>query len=192
MAGVIVVLVGAAGSGKDTLTQLLERDSALRKFPSITTRPMRQGESPGNPYIFLGDEEYDYLRDRQELLTNVSVGGYRYGIQRSALEEAYTHNRCLILHLTRDWAMKVRSLFPNSILVLVKAPTVDEQRRRLQRRGHSEREIARRLADDEVQNPAEKGFDLILVNEAERAHEAHATLLKFLLPRLIHCREPTL
>jgi guanylate kinase len=190
MSGILVVLTGPAGSGKDTLTQLLERDSALRKFPSVTTRPMRSGESQGRPYTFLRDSDFDALRDAEGLLNDVLVGGYRYGIQRDTLQEAYANGACLILHLTRDWALKVRSLFANTVLVLVKAPSVEEQTRRLRMRGHDEQEITRRLVDKEVQNPPEEGFDLVLVNETDRLDETYAKLMEFLYPRLKHCREP--
>jgi guanylate kinase len=190
VAGTLVVLTGPAGSGKDALTQLLERDSALRKFPSITTRPMRPGELQGRPYTFVSDSDFDSLRDAEGLLNDVSVGGYRYGIQRDALQEAYANGACLILHLTRDWALKVRSLYANTILVLVKVPTVEEQTRRLRMRGHDDREIARRLDDKEVQDPREEGFDLVLVNETDSLDNTHTNLMTFLCPRLGHCCGP--
>jgi guanylate kinase len=187
LAGSLVVLTGPAGSGKDSLTQLLERDSALRKFPSITTRPMRPGESQGKPYTFLTEGDFDRLRAKNDLLNEVLVGGYRYGIQRNALQEAYNNGACLILHLTRDWALKLRQLYANTILVLVKVPTVQEQIRRLGLRGDSDQEIARRLGDREVQDPSEDGFDLVLINEFNRLEDAHAKLVAFLCPRLDRC-----
>jgi guanylate kinase len=184
MEGILLVLTGPAGSGKDALTEELGKNSRFRKFPSVTTRPIRPGESQRQPYVFLSDAEYDTLRDRGELLNDVVVGGFRYGIPRQALEEAYAKNEQLVLHLTREWALQVRELFPNTVLVLLKPPSRSEQIRRLQSRGATQGEVTRRLADVDVQSPPEEGFDLVLVNETDRLDETLSHLWAFMETQL--------
>lgn len=55
----IIVLMGKAGSGKDTLMQaILQASPDLHSIVSCTTRPPREGEIEGKNYYFLTHEEF--------------------------------------------------------------------------------------------------------------------------------------
>ena len=56
----LVILSGVAGSGKDTIKrELIKRMENVKSIPSLTTRPQREGDVPGETYIFLSKEEFE-------------------------------------------------------------------------------------------------------------------------------------
>ena len=51
----ILVITGFSGAGKDALYDVMK--SEYNTIVSHTTRPMREGESEGNPYYFITKEK---------------------------------------------------------------------------------------------------------------------------------------
>ena len=49
----IIAIVGQAGSGKDTVAQLMRMTLHVPILCSYTTRPMREGEVNGREHIFV-------------------------------------------------------------------------------------------------------------------------------------------
>jgi guanylate kinase len=76
-------------------------------------------------------------------------------------------------------ALAVKEAFPDAVLVFVKAPSREEQRRRLLERGQDDPEaIERRLAQAEDEEHAASRFDAVVVNDdADRAADEVAAIL---------------
>ena len=68
--GYIFCLMGKSASGKDTIYQrLLERkELGLRRVIPYTTRPIREGEIPGETYIFCSEDEVARLEAGQQII----------------------------------------------------------------------------------------------------------------------------
>lgn len=82
-----IILAGAAGSGKDYLRDKLEE----RGFPvdiSVTTRPMRDGEIPGETYHYIGVDHFKQLENRGKLYESVEFNGAHYGTLRQTWENS--------------------------------------------------------------------------------------------------------
>lgn len=61
--GKIFYVMGKSSSGKDTIyKKLRERDKSLMTVVPYTTRPIREGESEGVEYFFVGQETLDGMR----------------------------------------------------------------------------------------------------------------------------------
>lgn len=59
----IIVLLGASGSGKSTIENILSKDYGYEKIISYTTRPQRSGEINGKDYHFIDNCKFqDALR----------------------------------------------------------------------------------------------------------------------------------
>ena len=86
----------------------------------------------------------------------------------------------VVLEVDVQGAFAVRESYPDAVLVFVKAPSREEQRRRLLDRGKDDPEaIGRRLAQAAVEESAADRFDAVIVNDdADRAAREVAAILE--------------
>src|SRR5437588_452320 len=67
--GLLIVISGPSGVGKDTvLRRLFELAPNLKYSVSYTTRPPRPGEVDGHSYTFVSEPEFLRLIEQKELL----------------------------------------------------------------------------------------------------------------------------
>lgn len=64
----IIALAGFSSAGKDTLAKFMSEELGYDFVVSHTTRPMRPGESEGNPYYFINDNEMCSLAINNKLV----------------------------------------------------------------------------------------------------------------------------
>ena len=64
----LVILSGVAGAGKDTVKkEIVKRLEYVDTFPTVTSRPMREGDIPGITYIFVTKEKFKEMIKKLEL-----------------------------------------------------------------------------------------------------------------------------
>lgn len=54
----MLVLIGKAASGKDTVKDILIKEHDFHSITTFTTRPMREGEIPDVTYHYISDKEF--------------------------------------------------------------------------------------------------------------------------------------
>ena len=74
----LYLIVGASGSGKTTVANVLEEKYGYKQLQSYTTRPMRTENEIS--HTFVNDAFFDQLTD---FIGYTSYGNYRYGRQQS-------------------------------------------------------------------------------------------------------------
>jgi guanylate kinase len=174
------VLAGPSGVGKGTIVRkLLERDPRLWLSVSATTRSRRDGEVDGRDYVFRDRREFERIRDEGGFLEWFDVYGDLYGTPRAPVEEHLAAGDDVLLEVDVQGALAVREKYPDAVLVFVKAPSREEQRRRLLERGRDDpAAIERRLAQAETEEAAADRFDGVVVNDdADRASQEVAAIL---------------
>ena len=161
------------------MRKLLERDPQLWLSVSATTRPPRHGDVDGMDYLFLDRDEFERIRDEGGFLEWFDVYGDLYGTPRAPVEEHLAAGDDVLLEVDVQGALAVREQYPDAVLVFVKAPSREEQRRRLLERGQDEAAaIERRLARAEEEEQAADRFDAAVVNDdADRAAGEVAAIL---------------
>jgi len=160
--------------------RLLDRDPRLWFSVSATTRPRRADEVEGRDYLFLDREEFERLRDAGGFLEWFDVYGDLKGTPRAPVEEHLAAGADVLLEVDVQGALAVRGAYPDAVLVFVKAPSRDEQRRRLVERGEDDPEaIERRLARADAEEALADRFDAVVVNDdPDRAAEEVAAILR--------------
>src|SRR5437867_2828479 len=84
--GILFVLSAPSGTGKDSVINALKQQGMdIYVVPSVTTRAPRPGESEGNPYHFISEEEFQQLVAQDELLEYANVHGNWYGQPRKEI-----------------------------------------------------------------------------------------------------------
>jgi guanylate kinase len=159
--------------------RLLARDPRLWFSVSATTRPRREGEVDGRDYLFLDRGEFEQLRDEGGFLEWFDVYGDLKGTPRAPVEEHLAAGDDVLLEIDVQGALAVRDAHPDAVLVFVRAPSREEQRRRLVARGQDDPDvIERRLAEAAAEEALADRFDAVVVNDdPNRASDEVAAIL---------------
>jgi guanylate kinase len=172
--GRLIVVSGPSGAGKSTLIRAsLEEVPELAYSVSATTRRPRPGEVDGRDYIFLSRREFERWIQEGRFLEWAEYSGNLYGTPERKVEEFLNEGKSVILELELQGARQVRVKRPDAVMVFVRAPSLEETRRRLTGRAtESEAALESRLATAVGEVAARDEFDHEVINEnRERARK---------------------
>ena len=166
--GLMFVLSSPSGAGKTTISQmLLAADPQIALSVSVTTRPMRPGETDGTDYHFVSDAEFDRLIEEDGFYEWAHVFGYRYGTPKGHIRTGLRDGQDFLFDI--DW-QGTQQLYQKDkqdvVSVFILPPSIDELQRRLSARGTDSPEvIASRMARarDEISHWAE--YEYVVVND---------------------------
>ncbi len=165
--GVVLILSGPSGSGKDTiLAKLLREDPDIMLSISATTRRMRQGEQDGVHYHFVSEAEFRRLIDADALYEYNKYCGNYYGTQREPMDRWLQEGKCVILEIDVNGAQQIRNIFPEYFSIFIMPPSVEELEKRIRnRQSESEEAIRRRVATAVSEMEHAKDYDYVVVND---------------------------
>ncbi|MCR4672879.1 MAG: guanylate kinase [Lachnospiraceae bacterium] len=166
--GIMTIISGFSGSGKGTVINRL-----LEKYPgrfwlsvSATTRGIREGEKEGVNYFFVSKEEFERMIEEGELLEYTNYVGNYYGTPKSSVEKKLQEGYDVILEIEQEGAMNVKRALPESLLIFLTPPTIEELENRLRNRGtESEEVIQERLEKAALEAENIGLYDFILIND---------------------------
>ncbi len=170
--GLLVVLSGPSGVGKDTIIKrLLELDPNLLYSVSHTTRKPRPGEVEGVNYTFVSREKFEQLARAGNFLEHASYDGNLYGTPAGPVEDARSSGRDILLKIEVKGAGQVRERVPDAFFIFIAPPSPEELVRRQKLRGsetHQDMTERRRIAIEEMGFAGD--YDQVVVNDdLERA-----------------------
>jgi len=164
--GLLVILSGPSGSGKDSLLEeLMRRDEDVRVSVSLTTRPKRGWEIDGFHYYFVTKEFFQKKLDEDSMLEYAQYGDSLYGTPKGPVDELLKQGKTVILKIEVQGAEKIRALYPDVLRIFLLPPSLSVLENRLRlRETEDEEDIQRRLsiAANEITRATE--YDYIVVN----------------------------
>ena len=173
MANVLLVISGPSGVGKGTIVRALkERREDIVESISCTTRAPREGEKDGREYFFLSKAEFLRRMDEDGFLEYDAHFENYYGTPKAFVDEMLK-TKSVILEIDVEGALKVKKARPESVLVMIAPPSVEELKARLiGRNTETEAQIEKRLARLEYELSKASEYDFVVVNDdLERAIE---------------------
>ena len=172
--GRLIVVSGPSAAGKSTLIRAArEAIPELAYSVSATTRKPREGEVDGRDYVFLSREEFEKWIEEGRFLEWAEYSGNLYGTLEEKVEEFLENGRSVILEIELQGARQVRQGRPDAVMVFVRAPSLEETRKRLEGRATEDLEaLEARMTTALSEISAREEFDYEVVNdERERARE---------------------
>jgi guanylate kinase len=170
--GLLIVISGPSGVGKDTLIKnLLEHDRNLRYSVSCTTRAARPGEVDGVDYSFVTREQFQQLLAEGAFLEHATYNGNLYGTLAARVAKERDGGHDVVLKIEVNGAEQVRAKAPDAVFIFLAPPSVDELvRRQVKRNTESTQDMAarREIATREMEYALR--YDHVVVNDdLERA-----------------------
>lgn len=164
--GMLVVLSGPSGSGKDTvLEKLKEKDFSFEKTVSATTRPMREDEKDGIDYYFIDKNTFEKRIEEGYFLEYTLYNDNYYGTPKSEVEKHIDKGGCILLKIEVEGAGNIRKVMPEAVSIFIIPPSMEELERRLRGRGTETEDSFRRrfkTAKQELSRASE--YDYVVVN----------------------------
>ncbi len=166
MQGKLIVVSGPSGVGKGTIVKtLVKRREDVVESVSCTTRLPRTGEIHGREYYFLSKEEFVRRIGENDFLEYDEHFGNYYGTPKSFVREKLKEKH-VILEIDVVGALNAKKAFPESVLVMVAPPSMEELKRRLKGRGtETDEEIENRMERISYELSQQDKYDYVIVND---------------------------
>ena len=143
--GLVLVISGPSGVGKDTVWQAAKPClSTFERAVTCSTRPRRQHEVEGVDYFFVSDAEFDRLIAEDELIEWAHVHDFRYGVPERSVFERINNGDDVVCVIDVQGAMRIRRLFPTAVLVFIQPPM-----------GHENEVLTERIQNRSAVDPSE-------------------------------------
>ena len=178
--GLLLVVSAPSGCGKGTILGEILKDDSFYYSISATTRAPREGEQDGVYYHFITKEEFEQRIAQGGMLEYAQYCGNYYGTPKKEVEQMRDAGRDVILEIEVEGAMKVRALCPDAVFLFIAPPSVEELRRRLNKRGTEAAEvIEERVSQAARELSYANRYDYIIVNgELEKAIQDFRTVVR--------------
>lgn len=165
--GVLVILSGPSGSGKDTvISELKKRNVDIRQSISATTRPPREGEKDGVDYYFIDVPTFEQRIREGYFLEYVRYGSNYYGTPREAVEQLVNDGISVLLKIEVEGAGNIRRVFPDVVSVFLIPPSLDVLEKRLRGRGtETEESFCSRFAIARNELSRAPEYDYVVIND---------------------------
>lgn len=165
--GNLFVVSGPSGVGKGTVIgRLFQQRDGLWKSVSATTRAPRPGEVDGVDYFFVDRDDFERSVDEGGFLEWAEYSGNLYGTPLASVREHLDAGEDVILEIEVQGAFQVREAMPDSVLVFIEPPSMEELERRLRSRGSEDDDaVRRRLAAAKMEMARKMEYDKQFVND---------------------------
>lgn len=133
--GLLIVVSGPSGAGKDTVCNRVVEDMKDTKISiSMTTRAPRGKEVDGVDYYFVTKEEFEENITKDEFLEYAIVHDRYYGTPKAKLEEELNSGKNIILVIDIQGALKVKEIVKEALFIFIMPPSMEELKERLLKR----------------------------------------------------------
>ncbi|WP_353683366.1 guanylate kinase [Thermodesulfovibrio sp. 3907-1M] len=164
--GNIFVISAPSGTGKTTLCdRLLKALTDLKMSISHTTRKPRPGETDGVDYFFVDKETFEKMISNEEFIEWAEVYGNFYGTSKNVISQLMKQGYDILLDIDAQGAKSIKKLYPESILIFILPPSMEELERRLLQRNEDKDTIKKRLSKAEEEISQYKFYDYIVIND---------------------------
>ena len=184
----LIVISGPSGVGKDSLVaRMEERGCPFYFVVTATDRAPRPEEVDGTDYFFVSTEEFEQMREEDELLESAVVYGQYKGVPKQQVRDAMASGKDVVMRLDVQGAATIRDIVPGAVLIFLVASSEAELVQRLRDRGgDSMEQVERRVATARQEMKRLPAFDYRVTNRDGELDSAVDDVLAII--RAEHCR----
>jgi guanylate kinase len=166
--GLMFVLSSPSGAGKTTIAhRLLEQDQEIAMSISVTTRPIRPGETDGLDYRFIDHAGFEAMVEAGEFLEWAEVFGHLYGTPKAQIKAGLKEGQDFLFDI--DWQgtqQLYQRMETDVVRVFLLPPSIEALEARLRSRGTDSDQVIRdRMARSRAEISHWDGYDYVVIND---------------------------
>lgn len=165
--GLLIVVSGPSGAGKDTIcNNLVDTSDNTWISISMTSRSPRKGETEGKEYFFVTKEEFEERIKKEEFLEYAVYNNNYYGTPKDKIEEYLNNGIDVILVIDIQGAINIQKLIPTALFIFIMPPDMKTLKKRLiGRKTETKEKVIERFttAYNEINNV--KKYNYVVVND---------------------------
>ena len=163
----LVVLSSPSGGGKTTICRkILKKHKDYLYSVSATTRTKRKNEKEGKDYFFLSENQFNRVRKKKELVEWAKVHGEYYATLKKFVDQTEREGKTALFVLDVQGGMAIKKKYPESVLIFLLPPSLEELKRRLIQRGTDNTgEIKKRLKTALKEIKFWSKYDYVVINK---------------------------
>lgn len=165
--GRLFVISGPSGVGKGTIiNRILPMFPEMTLSISATTRAPREREKEGVHYFFISKEQFDKTIEQNGFLEYDGHFNNFYGTPKKFVFDNLAQGKDVLLEIDVNGALKIKSNFPNAVLIFIKPLSAQVLFDRLRsRNSESKKEMANRIARIEQELAQQDKYDYVVIND---------------------------
>ena len=165
--GLLIVLSGPSGSGKNTVCdEFKKNNSNVWESISMTSRKPRKGEEDGKAYYFVSEEEFEKNIKEDKMLEYARFAGNYYGTPRDSVQKHLDKGEDVILVIEIQGALQIKKKIPHALFIFLLPPSMRELKRRLtDRRTESKEKVMERFETAYKEINELSKYNYVIVND---------------------------
>jgi guanylate kinase len=170
----VFIISGPSGAGEDSIINGLQGIFAIERIITTTTRSPRRGESQGNPYYFISEEEFSKKLKKGEFAEHAQqYNGNLYGVTKKELERVQATGKIGIWKIEYKGVIEVKRILPEVVAIFINAENMEILEDRIRRRDNvSEEYIKERMEYTKEWLKHEDIYDYKVINKEGKLEEA--------------------
>lgn len=170
----IFIISGPSGAGEDSIIEGLRKHFSIERVITTTTRPMRGGESQGNPYYFVTRQDFESrIKNNGWAEYAKQYNGNFYGVTVEELERVMVSGKIGIWKIEYKGVISVKQKFPEIKSIYIAPPSLEILKKRIMRRDNvNDQYVNERMEYTKEWMKYEHIYDFKVVNEEGRLDEA--------------------
>lgn len=165
--GLLIVVSGPSGAGKDTIcNRVIEDSDNIWLSVSMTSRNPRGNEKEGKNYFFVTKEEFEQKIKDGKLLEYTNYNGNYYGTPKDKLEDYLNRGIDVILVLDINGAINIKKLVPSALFIFIMPPDMETLKKRLiARKTESKEKVIERFTEAYNEINSYSKYNYVVVND---------------------------
>ena len=165
--GLLIVLSGPSGSGKNTICDEVKKNNLnIWESISMTSRSPRDGEIDGKDYYFVSSKEFEEKIKEDKFLEYAEFAGNYYGTPRENIQKHLDNGEDVILVIEIQGALQIKKKLPQALFVFLLPPSMAELKRRLtDRKTESKSKIMERFETAYKEINELSKYNYVIIND---------------------------